>query len=389
MRSVGMALALAALAGCSTLGSSGPTSGKIARGRSPAVANADIRIIDVDDAVARRLASVDRGRSFAEVLGEGQPVGTVIGQGDVLDISVWEAPPAALFGMLSGKIDAPSAAAVDIAQKTDLPQQMVDAQGMVSLPFAGVFRAAGKTPRQLEADIRTRLKGIANQPQVVVGLSRNATANVTVVGEVNTSARVALSPRGERLLDVLAMAGGARQPVDKTTLQITRGQTVVAVPMASVIRDPRQNIRLQPDDVVTAIFQPFSFTVLGATGTNAEIPFEATGITLAQALGRMGGLQDNRANAKGVFLFRLEDPAALGAPWSQGARTTPDGKLPVIYRLDLSDPGTFFIAQGFPVRDKDVVYVSNAPGVDLQKFVGIISQMAFSIIGMSNAVTGN
>jgi polysaccharide export outer membrane protein len=63
--------------------------------------------------------------------------------------------------------------------------------------------------------------------------------------------------------------------------------------------------------VVTALFQPYSFTALGATGANAEIAFEATGITLAQALGRAGGLQDQRADVRGAFLFRLEDPRAL------------------------------------------------------------------------------
>ena len=69
----------------------------------------------------------------------------------------------------------------------------------------------------------------------------------------------ALTPRGERLLDALAGAGGVRQPADKITIQITRAGQVVALPLDSIIRDPRQNIRLQTDDVVAAIYQPYSF----------------------------------------------------------------------------------------------------------------------------------
>jgi len=382
---VGAALSVLALAGCNTLGSSGPSARAIASGRSDAVASSDIQIIQIDDTIGRRLAMAERSPLFSDVLGDSPPVGTVIGQGDVLDITIWEAPPAALFGMLGGKTELTEATSLETAKSTDMPQQMVDEQGSISLPFIGKIHASGKTFRQLESDIRASLKGVANQPQVIVGLARNATSNVTVIGEVNTSARVPLTPRGERLLDVLATAGGVREQVDKITIQITRGSQVVALPMNAVIRDPRQNVRLKADDVVTAIFQPYSFVSMGATGLSSETQFEATGITLSQALGRVGGLQDTRADVKGVFIFRLEDPAVLG-PEMQAARTTPDGKVPVIYRLNMNDPGSFFLAQGFHMHNHDVLYVTNAPGVDLQKFVSIITQMAFSVINITQSV---
>ncbi|WP_121118325.1 polysaccharide biosynthesis/export family protein [Croceibacterium ferulae] len=383
--SAGVALSVLALAGCNTLGSSGPSTRRVLSGESEAVASGDIQIIPLNDAVARRLVEADEPNLFSEVLGESPSVGSVIGRGDVIDVTIWEAPPAALFGMLGGATVLTAATSLEIAKSTDMPQQMVDEQGTISLPFIGTLQAAGKTFRQLEADIRARLQGIANQPQVIVGLARNATSNVTVIGEVNMSARVPLTPRGERLLDVLASAGGVRQQVDKMTIQITRGSQVVALPMNTVIRDPRQNITLKADDVVTAIFQPYSFVSMGATGLSAEIPFEATGLTLSQALGRVAGVQDARADVKGVFIFRLEDPAVLG-PEYQGARTTPDGKVPVIYRANLSDPGSFFLAQSFRMHNGDVLYVSNAPGVDLQKFVSIITQTAFSIINITQTV---
>ena len=97
-------------------------------------------------------------------------------------------------------------------------------------------------------------------------------------------------------------------------------------------------------------------------------------------------MRDERADVRGVFIFRLEDPAALGETLEPGTQTTPDGKVPVIYRVDLKNPASFFVTQGFPVRNQDVVYVSNAPIADLQKFVNIISQMTFSIIGVAKAL---
>jgi polysaccharide export outer membrane protein len=266
-----------------------------------------------------------------------------------------------------------------------LPEQMVDSTGRISVPFAGSVMAAGRTPDQIARDIEQRLRGQANRPQVVVRVSRNVSANVTVVGDVTNSLRVPLTAKGERLLDILAGAGGVRQPVGKTMIQITRGNRVSSLPLEQVIRDPAQNIRLAAGDVVTALFQPFSFTVLGASGTNAEINFEGTGLTLSQALGRIGGLRDERANPRGVFIFRLEDRAALG-DLAQGQPSTPDGKIPVIYRLDLSNPANFFVAQSFPMSNRDVLYVSNAPLADFQKFVTMVSQLAITGLSVSNSL---
>ncbi|MCW2411738.1 MULTISPECIES: polysaccharide biosynthesis/export family protein [unclassified Sphingobium] len=357
--------------------------------KTAAVNNADIRIIDVDDLVARRQLTSSEPSLFSQVLGDGTPSKSIVKRGDVVNVTVWETPPAVLFGTVGASTSASAAERITTGLSTDMPPQMVDDRGLIALPFVGVLQAAGKTPRALETEIRQKLTGIANQPQVLVGISRNANANVAVVGEVNASARVPLTPRGERLLDVIASVGGVRQQVNKMTIQITRGQTVVSLPMETVIRDPRQNVRLQADDVVTVLFQPYSFISLGASGANAEINFEATGITLAQALGRVAGLQDNRADAKGVFLFRWEDPKMLDPALVAGARAAPDGKIPVIYRVNMTDPATFFIAQSFPIRNRDVLYVSNAPGVDLQKFISVITQATYSVIGITNAVNGN
>jgi len=365
------------LSACSFMTAAGPSSRAVNHADQQTVANADIRIIDVTDAVARQVIASNRSALFSEILGDGMPVGSVIGAGDVLDIAIWEAPPAALFGVAGG--DPRLTSSTSTARGTTLPEQMVNSDGRITIPFAGSVPAAGRTPQQIERDIMARLAGKAHQPQVIIRLVRNATSNVTVVGEIANSTRVPLTAKGERLLDILAAAGGVKQPVGKMTIQITRGDRVASLPLEAVIKDPHQNIRLQPDDVVTALFQPYSFTALGATGRNEELPFEGTGITLAQALGRVAGLQDLRADVRGVFIFRLEDPAALGLAPGAEVRTTPDGKVPVIYRIDMKNPAAFFIAQGFPIRNKDVLYVSNAPLADVQKFVNVLSSTIFPI----------
>jgi polysaccharide export outer membrane protein len=367
-RLIVFAVTLAALTACATypgsLTSSGPSREQVQEKHAGQGING-IQLVDVNDTVARKLLSNRRQSLFSETFGTVDHAGYAIGAGDVIEVSIWEAPPATLF---SSAIDFRSG--VSGTHATTFPEQMVSSDGTVNVPFAGHVAVAGRNPQWIEDEIVQRLKNKANQPQVLVRVIRNATATVTVIGEVTASARMPLTARGERLLDALAASGGVRQPVNKMTLQVTRGDNVQALPLDTIIRDPKQNVVLQPGDVITAMFQPLSFTVLGATGKNEEVNFEAQGISLAQALARSGGLNDARADARGVFIFRFEDAKALD--WASSPVVTPDGKVPVIYQVDLRDPSTFFVAQSFPVQNQDVLYVSNAPAAELQKFMNIV-----------------
>ncbi len=340
---------------------------------------AGIQVVDLTDEVARRLFSQRNHGDFATALGDDTRFSQQLGIGDTVEVSIWEAPPATLFG--AAQLDARSNAgsAPGSSHVTALPDQTIDGDGNINVPFVGPVRALGRSPAQLERDIAARLQGIAHDPQVLVKLSRNVTSYVTVVGDVASSTRMQLSARGERLLDALASAGGVRQPIDKITLQVTRGEKVVSEPLQTVIRDPRQNVPLRAGDVVTALYQPYSFTALGATGKNQEINFEAQGISLAQALARAGGLEDSRSDAQGVFIFRLEDANAL--PWpNTPVRVTADGKVPVIYRMNLKSPSAFFTAQSFVMDNKDLLYVSNAPITELQKVLNLVFSLAYPVV---------
>jgi polysaccharide export outer membrane protein len=347
-----------------------------------------IQLVGVTDAVARAVSQPAGRAGFAERFGGGEPVGMVIGRGDTVSIAVWEAPPATLFG--AGFVANASAWSVggnpETSRPSDIGEQMVNGQGRINMPFAGSVPAAGFTPEQVAAQIEARLAGKAHQPQVIVRITRNQAASATVVGEVNQSLRLPLTAHGERLLDALAAAGGTRQPTSKVMLRLSRGDLTGAMPLDDVIRDPRQNIVLRSGDVVTALYQPFTFTVLGATGRNEEIAVEAQGISLAQALARAGGLQDQRANPQGVFVFRFEDPAMLpaGLMRTQGSRF--ETKVPVIYQIDLRDPASLFVAQDFVIRDKDLVYVANAPMADLLKFTALVSSVVYPAVSVSAVV---
>lgn len=380
-------LATAVLAGCSTFGAAGPSSREIHGASNRKIEGASVRIVDLDQAVGLRLDAASHQTSFSELFGDVPASGTIIGRGDQLTVQIWEAPPAVLLGSAS-RIGPASATAMPSASSNTLaiPSLLVDADGTIPIPFAGDVRAAGRTPLEIARDIRNRLIGKAHDPQVIVALAQNSTATVSVVGDVKNNARVPLSPHGERILEVLAGAGGVDDRVDKAMIQITRDGRVAALPLTRIINEPSENIRLQPNDVITALTKTHSFTVLGAGGKNDELEFEATGITLAQALGRMGGLKDERANPRGVFVFRLEKPELVGVTPGDGTRLTTDGLVPVIYRIDMTRAETLFLAQKFAVRDQDVLYVSNAPLTDIQRFMQLLSSLIFPAIGLSQTV---
>jgi polysaccharide export outer membrane protein len=510
---IGVAL-ISLLSGC---GNWLPTSGPSTRAleETTVQTNSMIQLVEINSAVNQRNVIRERRQLFSESFGANVIPTYAVNPGDVLAVSIWEANPALLFGT-SPALSA--LAGSSTSKNSSLPDQMVGADGFITVPFAGRIRVAGKTIPNIEADIVSSLQGKANSPQVIVQMTKGNTSNVTVVGEVGKSDLVPLTPKGERLLDAIALAGGVKQAVNKITLQISRQGLVKTMALDRVIQDPTQNIRLNPGDVITAFYQPFSFTALGATGKNDEINFEAPGISLTQALGRIGGVQDSRADVKGVFVFRFEEPDAASLPFNssntqlaaqglnaqplQGnAVQTPSraqissnpqptvaaipnvvqqtappaalpfvsprgvippcaacvqpvatqatssvvstatatavqqnvasasatqenpaaqgsasastasssrsvvapvssispamvsqqgipatqftdslGRVPTIYRLDMSDPGAFLVAQGFMVKNKDVIYVANASSTEFGKFLNIMVQVLYPIV---------
>ena len=362
-----------ALAGCSTLPTAGPTAGQVV---DQAVKDDQPRfdVVDVDDKVVATLLARQTESFRKRFQKYGKPPAPKIGIGDNGTVTIWEAAGGGLFGSSSIAGVSPGSRSVTI------PEQVVARDGGISVPFADRIPVAGKSQLDVQNTIERRLAEKAIEPQVIVVVTKSVTNAATVSGEVVSGSRIPLSVNGDRLLDLIALAGGAKAPVYETFVRLSREGVTATIPMETLVSDPAENIYAWPGDVLTLVRIPQTFSVFGATGQNVQLSFNAERMTLAEALAKAGGLQDLRADPAGVFLFRFEPPAVVGALKAAPLAIGPGGSSPVVYRLDLSDANSYFFAQRFPVEDKDIIYVANARLNELQKFFNLLNTITGPVI---------
>ena len=370
-------LPLLLLAGCNTLPDSGPVESQILNSASDPHTNPlgfhivpiDMRVVSVISAESPPLMSaLDTGRPDPAE-------GDRIGAGDLLTISVFEIGSSLFGGGASGGSASPTPGPSATATTETLPPVQVDSYGNVQIPYVGTLRAAGRTPAELATAIQGLLAGESQKPQVLVRVTSDVANSVIISGDVQKPGRDPLTLAHERLLDMVAIAGGPTHAEEDTFIQLTRGDQTNTIPLKTLEESPDQNIVLLPGDHIQVTYRPRTFTVFGATSTVSQTPFAAATLSLAEALARIGGPLDNRADPNAVFLLRFETPAIaqrLGLPAAQPGLSG----APVIYQLDMMDPTSYFLAQQFAMKDKDLIYIANAKSNKVYKFMNLISLIA-------------
>ena len=152
------------------------------------------------------------------------------------------------------------------SKAAQLPEQVVSRDGAISVPYAGRIKVAGRRAQDVQSLIETELAGKAIQPQVIVTVSRPVSQSVTVGGEAVGGARVPLGTQGDRILDVIATAGGVRAPVSETFVRLSRNGRTATVPLTTVVSNPKENIYLRPNDNLTLVRDPQTFLAIGGPG---------------------------------------------------------------------------------------------------------------------------
>lgn len=343
--------------GCATLPSSGPTGSEVvSASRESVKLPATLIELDADTIAAANNAATPSALASLAAAGAIDR----IGPGDVLQISVFEIGTS-LFSSSAAVV---SSAEQPAAAGTTLPPITVASDGSIAVPYAGRIIAEGQTTQSLAQLILGRLRGLSEHAQVSVTIRENMTNSVFLLGGVKTPGRIPLSFAREHLLDMIALGGGPLTPPQDTTVRVTRGGRSAEIGLDELLAGSPDDLLLLPGDRIELLSRLQSFTVFGASDKVSEIPFQMRSITLAQAVARAGGPSDRQADPTAVFVFRWAAPATPGAP-----------AVPVIYRLNMLRPESYFISQRFAMRDGDVIYIANARSNQATKLVQIINQL--------------
>jgi len=284
----------------------------------------------------------------------------MIGNGDVVSVTLFESAAGGLFFPLEGGLRT--------GNFLTLPPQIVDEKGAITVPYAGPIRASGRTAQQIQDAIVDALKGRALEPQAVVTVLERRNALISVIGEVGGATRFAASVSGERVLDAIARAGGIKNPGQDTWVLLERHNKIAVAPFEAIVHEMENNIFVQPQDTIYVYKEPQTFLAFGAAGKQGQYPFDAWRLSLAEALAKAGGLLDERAEPGWVFLYRAERQQ-LVQELCPDCAVNEGPYVPVIYEIDLRDPSSMFLATHFPMRNKDVIYISNARTVESTKFL--------------------
>lgn len=375
MKRIGVLFLVSTLAACqSAVPGEGPLAGAILSdaGKSAQELHRDAtvyEVVDVDSRSAGTISAYSKATLVKRLGFGGRPGIATIGVGDRLAVSIFEAGTDGLFSTSKSK-----AARFDTVVQPD---------GKAAIPYVGLVRFAGLTLEQARQEIVDALKGKAVEPDVIVASLDTASRKVTVTGAVKAPSVVPLHLSGEQLTDVITKAGGVRGETYDTFVTITRGNKSGTVLMSTLIGNPAENIWVQPGDEITLVEDPRQFTVLGSAKSNKRRPFGSRDLSLIEAVGMSGGGDDYATDAQGFFVFRYEEPeiaaTLLGrsryeAMLRKGMRPDRYGRVPLVYRFDLSRPDSLLAGQTFPVNNRDIIYVSRHITTDIAKFLGIVGK---------------
>lgn len=369
------------LGGCSFLPALAPTSNMVLQASDE---DWSAYFVKVNGRVVRELLNY-RDPGFPPALRVSQYTpSNALKPGDLVGVAVYETGSPALFGpsvppLMTG---IPGQAA---PQSTSLPIQTVESDGRITIPYVGRVAVGGKTPGQAAALIKEGLSGQTANPQVVVSLVGTVGNTVSVGGEVNKAGLMPLTLRGERLLDVIAWAGGPKWAPVQVDVRLMRGKRVFSIPLRQVMANPEDNIVASPNDSISLIRNPKTFLVMGATQKVSQYPFELEKYSVAEALAVAGGGVDALSNLAGIYLFRYE-PSSFARKLLAADRKAVDAShvkvdvepveggppTPVMYQIDLTKGDGYFLTQQMPVHDKDIILVTNSDSVQFLKFMQVV-----------------
>lgn len=368
VRPTAMIAAVAVLASCG-LPQVGPNKKQLFAGSVQR--EGDAFVVAVNDRVSRATAVVPALGFSDNFINASQLGSDTINPGDVLGITVYENVDDSLLGT-------EGAPAV-------LEEVQVDGTGFIFIPYAGRIRAAGNSPEAIRRIITQKLADQTPDPQVEVRRAAGDGATVSLVGAVGAQGVLPIERPTRTLASMLAQAGGVTISPGSAQVTVIRGAAKGKIWFEDLFNNPELDIALRGGDKILVEEDSRAFTALGATGSQARVPFETQNLSAIEAIAQVGGLLSAAADPTGVFILRNEPEVVAEQVLG---RNDLEGAQRLIYVLDLTEPNGMFMARDFVVRDGDTLYVTEAPFTQWTKVISAITGTASSAAGVTSLTGG-
>lgn len=258
-----------------------------------------------------------------------------IGAGDSLYITVWEHP----------ELTAPAGP----QQQTLANGRLVRPDGTLFYPYVGVIKAEGRTIDQLREDISQRLGRYIGNPQVDVTIVGYGSQRVTFSGAFLKTDAQPFDVVPLTLSRAIGAATINSDQADLSNLTLTRDGEDYRLDLDAMRRGPaaERDIFLKPGD---QLYLPYNDRheayVLGEVNRPGVYSFKVSDLSLTQALGRAGGLNQTTSKGEAVYVIR-------------GMKDL-ESEPTHVYQLDARSPESFGLADQFRVQAGDVVFVGPA-----------------------------
>lgn len=368
-RWVALCMSASILAGCG-LPRTGPTKNEIFDGSVQEMGNA--YIVTVDDNVTKATEFTPALGFASGLINAGVLGSDTIRPGDTLGLQIYE-------NVDDGLISADGAPAI-------LEEIQVDGAGFIFVPYAGRIKASGNTPEAIRRLITERLEAQTPDPQVVVQRLAGDGATVSLIGGVGAQGVYPIERPTRNLTSMLAQAGGITLPPEITQITLLRGSHSGTVWLEDLYDNPRLDVALRGGDRILVEQDERFFTSLGATGAQVKVPFETRTVSGIEALATVGGLNPALGDPTGIFVFR-DEPAHVANKVL--GRSDLTGTNRFVYVLDLTSPNGVFVARDFDIRDKDTVFVTEAPYSQFTRILSAIVTPVGSAASITSAVEGS
>lgn len=276
-----------------------------------------------------------------------------VGPGDVLTITVWEHPE---LTIPAGSFRTPS----------DSGNQ-VKADGTVFFPYAGDILVASLTLPEITQKIRDQLRSVIKNPQVDVRVADFQSQKVYVSGAVKNPSILPITNKPMTLIDAVQLAGGLEDLAAWDRLSLSRNGKITTFSLRELLQYGRWNndIILQHGDALHVPHNDFDKVfVLGEVNRPQSLFIGRDGLTLAEGLASSNGINESRADGRGIYVLR-----------NTGITRNDAGKLVytgTAFHLNAAQATGFMLADQFPLQARDVVYVAPAPITRWNRFLSTL-----------------